>query len=85
MSNGKLTLHWIKGSNEWLSEFDIEVDVIVAIDHSNGDVVDADVSAQALADRLWADGWQWEPEPFLKGKEYMSLDQPLSLGTEKNW
>ena len=62
MSRGLVTIHRVIANNAYLADLDIEVDMVVAIDHSTGDVIDGDVSEVCLRQRVSDCGWDWRSE-----------------------
>lgn len=58
MNRGTVTVHTVDGTNDILTDNQIvDVGLLVAIDHENNEVIDADIRYDLLERRLRRDGW----------------------------
>lgn len=58
MNRGTVTVHTVTGMNDILADNHIvDIGLLVAIDHENNEVIDADIRYDLLERRLRRDGW----------------------------
>ena len=58
MNKGTAVIHVVTAMNDVLSDNDwVDIELVIAVDHGNGEVVDGDIRYDLLERRLRRDGW----------------------------